>query len=108
MLVPVAVNLHSLLGLLLSSPFILGYMPRQSYDPPTPPPPDRRSPEEKEFDRMIKALETQIVRLTQLRDAHLQQKKCEDDLKRATGNIDILQAKLKSIKKSIEELSTID
>ena len=108
MIVPIDLNLYSLLGVLISSPFILGYMPRQVYDPPEPPPPDRRSPEEKEFDRMLKALEAEIERLTRLRDAHLQQKGCEDDLKKAVGNIDTLQTRLKSTQKLIGELSKID
>lgn len=104
MIVPIAINLHSLLGILLSSPFILGYMPRQGYDPPAPPPPDRRSPEEKEFDRMIKALETEIDKLTRLKDAHLQQKECERELKTAVGNVEAVKTKLESTKKTIEEL----
>lgn len=108
MIVSIGLNFHLLFGILLSLPFILGYMPAQCYDSPPPPPPDRRSPEEKEFDKMIKALETEIERLTRLRDAYLEQKKCENDLKRAIGNIDALQTKLKSIKKFIGESSRVD
>ena len=92
MIVPTTIDLNLFLGVLLSLPFILGYMPRQSYDPPPPPPPDRRSPEEKEFDRMIKTLESEIERLTRLRDAHLWQKKSEDDLKRAVSSLDIIKS----------------
>ena len=105
---PIDLNSHLLFSISLFLPFILGYMPAQSYHHPSPPPPDRRSPEEKEFDRTLKALEAEIERLTRLRDTHLAQKKCENDLRHATVNIDILQAKLKSTKKIIEELSKVN
>ena len=108
MIISTTLDPYSLLGLVLSFPFILGYMPRQSYEPPSPPPPDRRSPEEKEFDRKIRFLETQIEKTVQLKDAYLQEKVCENDLKRAVEDVERLKIKLKSVRKLIEESSKID
>ncbi|OGN09657.1 MAG: hypothetical protein A3J46_01540 [Candidatus Yanofskybacteria bacterium RIFCSPHIGHO2_02_FULL_41_11] len=107
MLIPTSINPESLLGFLAILPFIIGYGAPQ---PPRPElsPLDRRTPEEKAFDRMIWEIDRKIEKLTQLKNAYLQQRDCERELRAATGNIESLRRSLESMKKLIEELSKVD
>jgi len=104
--IPVSFSSETLFGLLAIMPFIIGYMNPPRYDSP-PTPPDRRTPEEKAFDAMIKRINDEIERLTRLRDTHLMQRECEKELKAATGNMEALKRKMESVQKSIREQSEI-
>lgn len=73
--------------------------------PPYDHPPPDKNPEEKEFDRKIKTLEIEIERLTNLRDAYLEQRRLEKELGTVVSNTEIAKKKLESMKILIKELS---